>query len=196
MYGTSISGGWARLADLDRSHLSVKEKCGMSRNIHFHPRHKRDASGLRVNEIDPMPMLTTSMSAPETFVCISISVCISMYIYIYRERERERGGSQFRTAPMLPSINGAQGLSTPIHPSHRHNVCPSCPQRAPLVQTRAGSSLPFTVTNVLPHQSTTLSPCTLPWRLQLKRLTRLLEVVFHRVRGAKMEGRPSPAVFA
>ena len=47
MYGTSISGGWARHVDLDRSHYSLKEKCGMPTNIHFHPSHKDDACGLR-----------------------------------------------------------------------------------------------------------------------------------------------------
>ena len=68
MYKSSICGGWARRVDLDRSHLSVEERCGMSTYIHFHPRQRRDACGLRVNEIDPMPMLTTSMSVHIVYI--------------------------------------------------------------------------------------------------------------------------------
>ena len=128
-----------------------------------------------------MPILPTSMSVPETFVCIYLSIYyIYVYIYIYRERERER--YQVRVVLMLPSINGAHGLSSPIRTSHRRSVCPLYPQKVPPVLPKPllvhHCPSPSSISSIVNQPS--LSQCSLPLMLRLKRSTRLLGVVFHR----------------
>ena len=97
MYRTSISGGWARPEDLDRSHFP-QGKMWYVRQHNISTHRLDDAGGLRNIEIDPMPMLSTAMSVPETFVCISI------HLYMYIDREKEINSVQIRYYHLLMGL--------------------------------------------------------------------------------------------
>ena len=126
--------------------------------------------------------------------CLKL-LCVYLYLYVYLcmyiQREREISIPNSSDAVIY---KWGSGSKLPHFPIHRHDVCPSCPEKVPselpkhlLVQHCPSiSSMSFIIS------PPSLSQCSLP----LKSLTRLSEVVFHRVRGAKMVGRPSPAVFA